>query len=137
MVVGVALVYGANAQDRQQDRQPIDPRVSNINSSGFWEAAGGRGFYRAVTYRNCSPEHCYYSVVIEWLNERPLRVVARKQISEVGDLTVVTDVRFVLSNAGTKLQIRNEKDGVGKWVQCLSLGEPGLYTAQGRECEAG
>jgi hypothetical protein len=135
-VISVALAYGANAQDRRQGRQPIDPTVSNIDSSGFWEATGQRGFYRAVTYRNC-PDDCHYSMVIEWLSESPLRVVARKPISEVGDLTVVTDVRFVLSKAGTKLQIRNEKDGVGKWVQCLRLGPPGRYTAREGECDAG
>jgi hypothetical protein len=133
-VIGVALACGTNAQDRQQGRPPIDPTVSNIDSAGYWEAAGQRGGYRAVTYRNCADD-CHYSLVIEWLSERPVRVVARKPISEVGDLTVVTEVRFVLSKAGTKLQIRNEKDGVGKWVRCLRLGQPGRYTSQDGECD--
>jgi hypothetical protein len=136
LVLGVALAC-AVPDAYPQERQSIDPTISNVDSAGVWEAGGQAGHYRAVTYRNCSPEHCYYSVTVEWLSDEPLRVVARKPVAEVGTMTVVTDVRFVLSNAGTRLQIRHEREGVGRWVRCLRLGAPGEYVADEKACEAG
>lgn len=136
-VLGLALAFGTVADVHPQERQAIDPTISNVDSGGFWEAGGQAGHYRAVTYRNCSPEHCYYSVAVEWLTDEPLRVVARKEVPEVGALTVVTEVRFVLSKADTGLQIRYEREGIGNWVRCLRLGAPGQYVADEKACEAG
>jgi len=47
----------------------------------------------------------------------------------------VTEVRLVVSDGNTRLQIRHEKDGVERWIHCLRLGTPGKYTDKDGECE--
>jgi hypothetical protein len=117
----------------------IDPRISFAVSGGAWESAGGRGRYRAVVETLCSAEHCRDRLFVQWLSEGSAAGVAfTRFISEVGDLTHITRVRFVYARRGTRLEVLHEQDADGlRWTRCLRLRADGKYVHQEGACRRG
>jgi hypothetical protein len=135
ILLSLSLTAGIIAAS-QNPATSVDPAVWQVESAGAWADGGQIGHYRAVTYKRCSSEHCYDTLFVEWLaNGEKTRVVATKQVDEVGDLTVVSEARFVPSQSGTRLQIRHEAvAGQLHSTRCLQLGPPGKYIARDGEC---
>ena len=116
----------------------IDTNVWAAESGGTWAVAGGTGHYRAVVYKRCTPEHCYDTLFIEWIavTSGDTKLVTSKQVVEVGDLTVVSKTVFVLSGAGTRLEVANEMvSGDERWTRCFQLGSPGKYVVSEGRCK--
>jgi hypothetical protein len=133
----VALV--ASAADTQPVLSPIDPTISFVETRGSWESSRLRGRYRAVVQTRCSTEHCRDRLFIQWLVDNPSeRVAATTYVAEVGDLTHISRVRFMLGSTGTKIEINHEADGDDlKWTRCLVLGAEGRYIHREGACPRG
>jgi hypothetical protein len=137
LLATLVLISSGDVFAKEADaKTPIDPTVSRVESGGAWEDRSQRGHYRAVTYTRCSREHCYDTLAVEWIatDSGGMKVVSTKMVSEVGDLTSITEVRFVISRRDTRLQIKHEANTEDRWTRCLTLGVPGTYLVKKGVC---
>ncbi len=117
----------------------IDLTVSRIETGGAWGSGTRHGHYRAVVQTRCSVEHCRDRLFVQWMAEAPRpQLAATKFISEVGDLTHITEVRFLVGTGGTKLEVHHQADGTDeKWIRCVTLGAEGQYVQSEGACARG
>jgi hypothetical protein len=135
LIVFATMGIARSATNTEPQLGPLDPEIRLVESGASWERGEAFGYYRALVQTRCSPEHCRDRLFIQWVSRpvwpkpRPSRVVDSRYVREVGDLTNVTRVRFILSTGGTKLEVEHHvgDDDELKWTRCLSLRAEGTY----------
>lgn len=141
-VAATFIVRRAIADDRPY--APLDSEIRRVESGGTWQVGDRRGRYRAVVRTRCSSEHCYDDLFLEWVEHLvdeeahafQSKVVSVKRVDEVGGLTNVSSLRFVLSPRATRLEVQHSFDGDESWTFCLDLGAPGMFTVRPGTCRS-
>jgi hypothetical protein len=103
----------------------IDPSVSRIDTGGQWEHGGKKGVFRDVGWGELEKDSKARSTVI-----------ATRYIKEIGDLTNISDVRFVYASGTARIEVRHLVEGDPKlhWVRCFTLGPDGTYAHREGPC---
>jgi len=110
----VALSFAVPACSARSATEPVDGipfDVSSVASGGLWQDGEACGHYRVVIRKACSPEHCFDSAVLEWIqsDDTKTTLIGSAPISEVADnLAVVHSVRYLLEeHDGFELLLAN------------------------------
>jgi hypothetical protein len=134
--IAIAAALLVSAARTEPSPGPIDSSISFVETGGLWENSAQRGHYRLVVQTRCSPEHCHDRLFVQWVMELPSeRVAATKYVAEVGDLTNLDQVHFVLGGVATRIEVHHHVEGIDeKWTRCLVLAAPGKFTASEGAC---